>query len=182
MSSQLMFDFDALDTPETVEVAPMRFHQGLFDPLVLDAAWIHWQREHGSFDSCARSHMWRVSGAVVADTLMHLTAELRPGVGFQGPGELLHQFVTFAGDWHYIGDWESCVAAWHDHRWPGWRDLPVKPAKAKPEVWVAQLPEPWQVLGAPIITERSQSASRSVPGRSPQGGFDIASIRQRGQK
>lgn len=32
----------------------------------------------------------------------------------------------------------------------------------------------WTVAGAPIITARTQHATRPVPGRSPYGGYDLA--------
>ena len=81
-------------------------------------------------------------------------------------------------------------AMWLDHAYPGWRDLPVIPelspertssaaSQAKYARWLERVedlyPDGWGIPGAPIITRAGDTVStRSVPGRSPWGGFDVA--------
>ncbi|RIJ77950.1 hypothetical protein D1871_04505 [Nakamurella silvestris] len=72
----------------------------------------------------------------------------------------------------------------HDHAAPGWRELPIiTPVRgdASPEVqrrWTEEVadlyPAEFQRTGAPVITDRRPPVNRSVPGRSPWGGYDIA--------
>lgn len=41
--------------------------------------------------------------------------------------------------------------------------------------WIEEhYPKSMQVVGAPVITERSSLGTRHVPGRSPWGGYDIS--------
>lgn len=93
-------------------------------------------------------------------------------------GGHLHQAVCSVCRWHHIDDAEKAVVeAWHDHAFPGWRDLPVAPVGLDSKhlaKWATDMyPAEWQVPGAPILTTRTGVGSRSVPGRSPWGGFDI---------
>ncbi len=78
------------------------------------------------------------------------------------------------------------VEAWHDHAFPGWRQLPILPAKLrgqmgtrkmtpKLEEWLeANYPPEFRVAGAPILTDRGGSGTRHVPSYSPYGGFDLS--------
>ena len=78
------------------------------------------------------------------------------------------------------------VEAWHDHAFPGWRQLPILPAKLrgqmgtrkmtpKLEEWLeANYPPEFRVPGAPILTDRGGSGTRHVPEYSPYGGFDLS--------
>lgn len=79
------------------------------------------------------------------------------------------------------------VASWHDHAWPGWRDLPLVPLSIRArddqfrptkefKAWLAEnYPAGWlDQAGAPLVTEREAMGSRSVPGYSPSGGFDVS--------
>ena len=78
------------------------------------------------------------------------------------------------------------VEAWHDHAFPGWRQLPILPAKLrgqmgnrkmtpKLEQWLdANYPPEFRVPGAPILTDRGGSGTRHVPEYSPYGGFDLS--------
>lgn len=81
----------------------------------------------------------------------------------------------------------AAIAAWHDHAWPGWRALPIVPAYVKRSGrnfsianeltdWVTEhYPESWKAApNAPIITQRAGRGTRSVPGRSPWGGYDLS--------
>lgn len=97
--------------------------------------------------------------------------------------------------WHtpiFVGRDRNLEAMWLDHAFPGWRDLPViaesvpeRPStaadKAKYARWLARVeenePDGWGRPGAPIITRPGDTvATRSVPGRSPWGGFDVAQL------
>lgn len=89
--------------------------------------------------------------------------------------------------WHVIAsDENAAVEAWHDHSFPGWRDLPVVPARLRStdeirlskaaRKWIEQhYPASMRVVGAPVITERNGAGTRHVPGRSPWGGYDMSS-------
>lgn len=78
---------------------------------------------------------------------------------------------------------DAALLAWHDHAWPGWRDLPALVARDSanehrwPDLIRATQPEAWQVPNAPIITDRPHRATgRTVIGRSPWGGCDISTF------
>lgn len=90
----------------------------------------------------------------------------------------LYQAVCSVCEWHHIGHAEGeAVEAWHDHAFPGWRDLPIAPRGTddkKKAVWAKSVyPPEWQVPAAPILTVRSAHGTRHVPRRSPWGGFDM---------
>mgnify|MGYP001434175106 FL=1 len=101
-------------------------------------------------------------------------------------GDLLYQANCPDCRWHHIGSENDVVLAWHDHAWPGWRDLPVLPAKLRGQMGTRQMtpklaawldanyPPEFRVDGAPIVTDRGGVAGRCVPGYSPFGGFDIS--------
>lgn len=100
-------------------------------------------------------------------------------------GDILTQVICETCEWHVIGSEQMCVAAMHDHSFPGWRDLPVVPLEVRPrgsesgkplKDWLtANYPVAWCEPHAPIITERESVATRSVPGMSPWKGYDISS-------
>ena len=122
------------------------------------------------------------------------TADLRcepwtdrePHSGCQCVGDLTYQAICEPHRWHLIAsDENSAVEAWHDHAFTGWRDLPIVPALFRSidqpglskaaKKWIAEnYPTSTQVVGAPVITERSNSGTRHVPGRSPWAGYDIS--------
>ncbi|WP_240739967.1 DUF6349 family protein [Leucobacter triazinivorans] len=117
------------------------------------------------------------------------SAELRPDHGQLGPGDLLYQANCEPCGWHSVSNTENdVVEAWHDHGVPGWRELPIIPAQIRvsdgsggltkiARAWIAKhYPTHMQIPGAPIITERARYATRHVNGRSPWGGYDIASV------
>ncbi|MEJ6554056.1 DUF6349 family protein [Microbacterium esteraromaticum] len=94
-------------------------------------------------------------------------------------GGRVFQSVCSVCEWHHNASHESeVVEAWHDHAFPGWRDLPVAPTgldEKKVAAWAkSTYPPEWQVPAAPIRTWRSQYSTRHVPGRSPWGGFDLS--------
>ncbi|WP_293787985.1 DUF6349 family protein [uncultured Aeromicrobium sp.] len=102
-------------------------------------------------------------------------------------GDLLYLAVCDTCEVHWIdGDWNTVVEAWHDHAFPGWRDLPTLPGKLrgqmgtrkmtpKLEEWLeTNYPPEFRVAGAPILTDRGGSGTRHVPEYSPYGGFDLS--------
>lgn len=108
----------------------------------------------------------------------------RPG---ELPGDLMAQAICPACGWHHIHESETLtIQAWHDHALPGWRDLPIVPARvretrgekkaaARLHAWVAEhYPTGWQQPGYPILTERAPHATRAVPRSSPWGGYDLS--------
>jgi Family of unknown function (DUF6349) len=76
----------------------------------------------------------------------------------------------------------------NDHAHPGWRDLPIvappprndggtaypKAVAAWRNRWDPILPAGWLDRGGPIRTQRTQFATRHVPGRAPGGGYDMS--------
>lgn len=105
------------------------------------------------------------------------------------PDEHMSQIICESCTWHLIGtDTNDAVEAWHDHVLPGWRELPAVPFtlvknRDSPRGgqrmldWAEEhYPEAWQQPGHPITTERSPGLTRYVPGRSPWGGCDFASL------
>lgn len=79
----------------------------------------------------------------------------------------------------------AAVEAFHDHCWPGWRDLPVITTKPKGMAYAYPFPddypEAWKVPGAPTIDWRATPAGgRHVPistYSTPFNGFAMARIR-----
>jgi hypothetical protein len=202
-NGQLAFDIDTLlhdadlaAAPPWAGPAPLHFTTAYYTPAELDAAFHRWQFEHGSFGCVPRSHMWHPAitmDAANADTPGHdltvLTADLRCdhyGRDCLCVGDLLYRAICETCHWHQDGTEAHVVEAWHDHAWPGWRDLPVIPAGLgkrddhnRPSrmfaAWIEEHhPADWQVPGAPIITNRPEHGTRHVPHRSPWGGFDLS--------
>lgn len=186
--AQQSFDLEQLLVDQHLEQtpwngAPLAYTEDYYTGDELQAAFERWQLEHGSFGSIPRSRMWhrslghgRQPLTVRSHVLDMLTAD--------GGG---HQANCAGCRWHHIdADESAAVAAWHDHAMPGWRSLPVAPAriplhdaKGRPTpailTWIAEhYPEQWQFDGAPIITPRRGTGTRAVAARSPLGGYDVA--------
>lgn len=206
---QLAWDFDAMlaeDNPPSGYAgrAPLRFTTEAFTADELSAAFDWYKKEVGNFDSFSRSHMWHGSEGMKqtpGHAVRMFSASLgcwhyRP-VGWDGltpfhhcPTSYLHRMVCECEWVSGISESESAVIwEWHDHAWPGWRDLPVVPkdvrpmgggitAKTKaPYAWVLErYPADFRRPGAPIITERASGGTRHVPGYSPWGGYDLAAV------
>lgn len=93
-------------------------------------------------------------------------------------GDLMFQTICTRCEANFVTDNEkTAVEAWHDHAFPGWRDLPVIPPTrsdaARATFIEVNYPEAWKVQHAPIRTTRLKYGTRHVPGRSPWGGFDL---------
>jgi len=214
-----MFDLD--DFEEVAPYggpAPLSFTADYYTPAELLAARAHLSRVLGNgWPRRAPNHTWGLAitlgwcGHAPGHSLCVLTADLRCACRFPytwaewdeiGPcycvGDLLYQANCEECRWHTIGSERAVVEAWHDHAWPGWRDLPVVPFElcdrtggmdparaldkkgaAKARAWVIEhYPAEWQVSGAPVRTEREPVGSRHVPGYSPWGGFDMGVVRE----
>jgi hypothetical protein len=101
-------------------------------------------------------------------------------------GTTMSQIICSACAWHHIGTEHEAVEAWHDHAFPGWRNLPTLPTKlrgtmggtkmtSKLEEWFeTNYPAQFRIPGAPIITERGKYGTRHVIGYSPYGGYDLS--------
>jgi len=205
--------YDLLDLLEDITrpaydgPAPLGFTGRYFTPDELLAARAElarvrggWSKDHPTFGAWSLGITTGWCGIAPSHRLCILQADLRcicsrPYLVAEwekiGPcsctGDYLYQANCPDCSWHSIGTSETdVVIAWHDHAWPGWRDLPVLPAKLrgqmgtremKPKLaaWLeANYPPEFRVDGAPIVTDRGGVAGRAVPGYSPFGGFDIA--------
>lgn len=203
--------YDLLDLLEDITrptydgPAPLGFTSRYFTPDELLAARAElarvrseWSKDHPTFGTWMLGITTGWCDIAPGHRLCMLQTDLRCRCSFPylvaewekiGPcscvGDLLYQANCPDCRWHHIGSESEVVLAWHDHAWPGWRDLPVLPAKLrgqmgtrkmtpKLEAWLdANYPPEFRVDGAPILTDRGGVAGRCVPGYSPFGGFDI---------
>lgn len=199
---QLAFDIDdmvrqaALDRAPAWDGAPLHFTSDYYQPEQHHAAMNRYILEHGHTGAWG-SHIWHATicdGDVLVPghQLRMLSADLRcnhHGLRCQCVGDLLYQGICTDCTWHTIGtDENDPVEAFHDHALPGWRSLPVMPAKtarllsehsrqarAATLAWVHDNhPSEWVFDGAPVLTTRGPIGHRHVPARSPLGGYDLA--------
>lgn len=203
---QFAFDIEGMIHEAAVEAAPewfgapLHFTTAYFAPAALDAAFEHFQFLHKLDNSRAQSHMWHraitVPGGVdVGDHgFDFFSADLRcepwkhdgPHGDCMCVGDLTYMAICEPHGWHVTADDEnSAVEGWHDHAFPGWRELPIVPARLRDaekiglskaaKKWVEDhYPKSMQIVGGPVITERRSMGTRHVPGRSPWGGYDIS--------
>ena len=203
---QLAFDIEAMLHESAIEAAPewsgapLGFTTAYWPAADLEAAHEHWQFLHKLDQSRTQSRMWHRAIAVPGSVAVGehgfdlFTADLRcePWThreahgGCQCVGDLIYQAICEPDGWHVIaGDENTAVEGWHDHAFPGWRELPIVPARLRSvdqpglskaaKKWIAEhYPPSMQVVGAPVITERSNGGTRHVPGRSPWAGYDIS--------
>lgn len=203
---QLAFDIEGMlheaaveDAPEW-RGAPLHFTTAYYSPSDLDAAIAHWQFLHRLDGSRWDSRMWHRAIAVPGgvDVGEHgfdlFTVDLRcdpwkhpePHADCACVGDLTYMAICEPHAWRVIAsDENAAVEGWHDHAFPGWRDLPVVPARLRntDEIGLSKAARKWvelcypasmQAVGAPVITERTGIGTRHVPGRSPWGGYDIS--------
>lgn len=207
------FDIDALIHQAEVENAPewdgapLRYHEEYTPPEQLDAAFERYRFEHGSYACIPASHMWNrdrgihlpvasVNGhelhlfSADGDCRKHWAPEhLHRHAPGELPGKHMSQAICPTCTWHHIGSHEEVIESWHDHAFPGWRDLPVVPANIrehggekrrirKLHEWIAEhYPDEWQMPHHPIRTERQAHGMRAVAGGSPWRGYDLAANR-----
>lgn len=198
---------DDITRPAYAGRAPLGFTAAYFTPDELLEARKElartrgaWSKEHPTFGAWMLGITTGWCAAAPGHTLCILQSDLRcdcarPYMVAEweqiGPcfcvGDLLYQANCPDCRWHHISDDENdVVTAWHDHAWPGWRDLPALPAKLrgqmgnqkmspKVETWLGDnYPPDFRIDGAPILTVRGNLGQRSVPRYSPYGGYDIA--------
>lgn len=108
-------------------------------------------------------------------------------------GELLERFICEECAWQITGCGNAVEEAWHDHVWPGWRDLPRLPAELWPRgggvgqgaydvklakrarAWIEDAyPSEWQQPGAPVLVDHDGG---HIAGYSPWGGYGMAALR-----
>lgn len=212
MSMLALFDLDEM-LAEVAEApiadgrrVPDGFTLGYYPPSELAHAYEAWCKEHGRLDSIALSRMWKLdvmdSPGETANghSLVSFEADLRRcacGIrkGCSCVGALVQRTMCEPCSWQAFGGEYAAIAAWHDHAWPGWRDLPVLPEALRPigggvgagamekslakkaRAWLEEAyPVEFQIGGAPMVTSRKPMFSRCVSGYSPWGGFDIAAV------
>lgn len=196
---------DMLDTIETLDAAE-GLHLGYIWPppphdeiITARDAWI---AKHGNFGYLFKYHGWDQPWYDDAPAVLngHNMRRYRAWLGCDHyrqncacVGDRLYVAVCEPCNWYHpnpVDSENASVELWHDHAWPGWRDLPPVPERlqAPPDVsgarrwapstkWRAEQYGPaWDVPGAPVITERSGFGTRRVPGRSPNGGYDLANL------
>lgn len=199
MTGDLLAMLAELDAPPLI--APQTYTTDLYPVAEFERSRDAWAKEHGRFGISDRYPGWQLNNFDYQDSASgHSLRILFAAV----PREEPDPRGGPAYDDHYRGVCEDCgwntpiftergraiEAMWLDHAWPGWRDLPAiervpergttKPSIGTYDRWLAKVeatyPEGWGRPGAPIITrpDFSESATRSVPGRSPWGGFDVA--------
>ena len=191
------WDLLAMVRPPYTGRAPLHFTTDWFTSDELGEAWARYLEENGHFGCLIYSHMWSSAqyskpGAVPeGHSFIETSTDLRCTIwehrryneqGCSCVGDTVTRIQCDECGFLAIGRREHALVLWHDAHWPGWRDLPVLPdfpsgpSQAKQqEGWVEEhYPEEWKVPGAPIITPRQRHSTRSVEGRSPFGGFDIA--------
>ena len=213
---QLAFDIEGMLHEAAVYAAPewrgapLHFTTAYYAPSDLDDAVAHWQFLHRLDSSRRDSRMWHRAIAVPGGVEIGehgfdlFTADLRcdpwkhPAKhgGCACVGDLTYMAICKPHAWHVVAkDENAAVEGWHDHSFPGWRDLPVVPARLRntdeiglskaARKWIEQYyPASMQVVGAPVITERSGIGTRHVPGRSAWGGYDISNtaVRARSER
>lgn len=216
MTQDALFDTEQLArdavaaTPWTGR-CPLRYTTDYYTPTELDAAFARWRAQYGHFGSIPLSHMWFSSLSdkplILDDHELHVykadaSCDLSVyGIPSPGRDAALHDHTThpLPGQhmtqancptcrWHRIGDERDVIEAWHDHAFPGWRQLPVLPAKLgrsrgerktdqKIRDWtLTNYPTQWHRHGSPIVTERGPHGTRPVAGRAPFGGYDMAHL------
>ncbi len=214
MTGDLTSMIDALMHEENIKALPEwtgmplgRLVTDYHHPDELDAAWRRWIDVNGHFDSIWKSRMWHRSytgprGQLGGHSIDLFDIDLRCRAGIhdrerreynlglgricQCVGSITSQMICSLCAWHCIGEEAEVTEAWHDHAFPGWRDLPVLPAQLrggmgttkmtpKLEEWFeTNYPPHFRVPGAPIRTTRGQYGTRHVPNYSPFGGYDLS--------
>lgn len=177
---------EANDRAERTAHLPRTFTSGTdFTAAELSGAYLAWCDENGRFGCVRRSHMWHPAicdpfGTDKPHSVWVLNADLRcdhHGESCSCLGDYLTRVYCSDCQWwsQPAAEEGTAVREYHDHCWPGWRDLPLctRPNLDKPPKLPADYPEEWRVPGAPILTHRTSPGTRNVPGRSPFGGYDM---------
>lgn len=156
-----------------------------FTAAELADAYEAWADENGRFDCVRRSRMWHPAfcepfGVDQPHSAWVMQADLR--CDHYGEtcccvtGYLYRVYCPDCQWWTQPTEGEGgAVRSYHDHCWPGWRELPVltRPNLDRKPKLPSDYPQEWQVPGAPIRTHRTGIGTRNVPGYSPFGGYDM---------
>lgn len=205
MIDDLIHEEHVAALPEWTGIPLGRLVTDYHHPDELDAGWRRWTEINGNFNCIFLSRMWHRSHTnphtkIGAHSIDQFDVDLRcaagahgwrttddkPGRRCQCVGNITTQLICAVCSWHHIGTEHEAVEAWHDHAFPGWRNLPVLPAKLrgtmggtkmtpKLEEWFEDnYPAQFRIPGAPILTERGKYGTRHVIGYSPYGGYDLS--------
>lgn len=191
-----MLDTDTRAHREATEGIASLFPLRCARPAGYEQAFDDWCEQYGRFASIRQSHAWRPE--ITADTSTTdtcqaaiLDADLdcpHYDPGCECVGGRLHRGACRGCDWHgpHRADDDAALADALDHTHPGWRTLPVvdeapfsdgsPSSRARSARWTEAVTEAYglQGPGCPVITDREYPGTRSVPGRSPWGGYDVA--------
>ncbi|MBJ7287579.1 DUF6349 family protein [Williamsia sp.] len=157
---------------------------------VLDA----WKQAWGNFDCIRVSHTWHpgiMDPFDPSDTCQpaYMSANLychhHRDPNCQCVNLRLNRAMCRGCDWEADTDYlnsDHAIADAHDHAFPGWRESPLvldpQPMNPKPLAkWQAKVIDLYggdRPNGWPIISPRPGGGNRSVPCRSPFGGYDMA--------
>lgn len=193
MSATAQLDiFSALETidrTERTQHLPRTFTTSeQYTASDLVAAFDAWQGEHPDLfcGGSKHSHMWTREitsppGTKYPHSAWLMDADLRCGHHKQNcfcVGAIIYRTYCSDCDWWSAPteDEGDAIRDYHDHCWPGWRNLPVltRPSPDRKPKLPDDYPQEWQAPGAPIVTTRTPIGTRNVPGRSPFGGYDMA--------
>ena len=179
-------ELEAIDRTECTAHLPRTFTAEVaYTANELNEAFEAWTADNGFSDRIRRSRMWNPAscepfGTSHPHSPWVMTADLRcdhHGTQCHCIGDLLYRVYCSDCQWWTPSscDEGEAVRAYHDHCWPGWRDLPVliRPSLDHRPNFPADYPQEWQVPGAPIVTRRTSPGTRNVPGYSPFGGYDM---------
>ena len=185
---------DEKDRHERLHGIPVLFASTTRGTDARTAEFDAWTKKWGHFRSLCDSHAWTVQPTapsqrtdicqptVLSSDLRCTCYRHRGDTPCQCVGGLLYRGACTGCTWESadVGGENDAVNAALDHAHPGWLDdldHPVAPPPwDKPDTWkkktrqkIGDRPDGW-----PIITTRTAPGLRSVPGRSPWGGYDIA--------
>ena len=192
-----MLDTDLRAEREASEGVRSLFTLRCTRPVDYRAAYAQWCEDYGNFDAQRISHAWHtdfLTDDSPTDTCQALVLSAALWCNHYRTecfcvGGLVHRGVCRGCPWEgpQRGHIDTAIADALDHSHPGWRDLPVvdplpyndgsKQGRRRQERWTETVAELYghQKPGTPIITARQDAGTRSVPERSPWGGYDIAS-------
>lgn len=157
-----------------------------FTPAEFEYAYERRAKRDGQLGVAVWSHQWHATWCGPTRTTgAHPCASLTVSLRCQHEGTnrchcvksfLYRIYCHSCAWWTPVRTDENLIAEdYHDHCWPGWRDLPIdKPTESRTKKWTP-LPrdEQWTTPGAPILTARTGLGTRHVPDRSPWGGYDL---------
>ncbi len=94
----------------------------------------------------------------------HERATLGLGKICQCVGSTTSQMICAVCEWHFIGEEAEATEAWHDHAFPGWRDLPILPDKLRGQMGTRKMtPKLEEWFEAHYLPRRISSARRTHP-------------------